>query len=199
VDLQQEALAEARTYYLPRIEAYYWRLWARPDPHEATNIAWDSQWQAGLALTWSLFDGLAREGKIVQRRAELRRQQILLSDAEERALLEISSALFELQNARELVESQRLNLERADKALSLVQTGYREGVNTQLEVLDATAALTAARGLYYRALHRHTLARIGIQKAMGLLGPRPGIRKVPGDVGPIGSLPARAAVAPDDR
>jgi hypothetical protein len=47
-------------------------------------------------------------------------------------------------------------------------------VNTQIEVIDTTAALTRAKGLYYRALHRHTTARLSLRKAMGVLTAEPG-------------------------
>ena len=198
VDLQRESLREAHARYLPSLDAYYWHRWAKPDPHESSNIEWDRQWQAGLDLSWGLFDGLAREGRIIQQRALLRKQQILLSDTEEQALLEISNALFEIQNARELVDSQRLNLERADRALELVQAGYREGVNTEVEVLDATAALTQARGLYYTALHRHTVARIDLQRAMGILGPRPGTRQGRQELARPGHVPIPAKGTPKE-
>jgi len=188
LDLQRESLNDAYTSYLPRLEAYYWNQWAKPDPHEGSRIHWGSQWQAGLTLTWPLFDGLAREGRIIREKALLRQKEVLLSGAEERAILEVRSALLELENAEKFVESQQQNLERADRALQLVQAGYREGVNTEVEVLDATAALTRARGLYYKALHRHTIARVTLQRAMGMLGPPPGTARVPKQVAEPGCV-----------
>lgn len=185
LDLQREQLKEARSRYWPRIQAYFWNLWSKPDPHESNRIEWGDQWQAGVELNWPLFDGMAREGRIIEQKALLRQNQILLSDAEEQAIEEVREAMLELQNARKLVESQELNLERADRALELVQAGYKQGVNTEVEVLDGRAALTRARGLYYQALHRHTIARIVLQKAKGILGPPPGNTKEPEEsVGP---------------
>ncbi|MFO7900390.1 MAG: TolC family protein [Planctomycetota bacterium] len=178
-DLQAEAVKEAYSRYWPRLDAYAWRRWAKPDPHQASRIEWGDQWQAGLRLSWPLFDGFAREGRIIEQEAELRRTEILLADTEEQAVQEVQNVILELQNARELVQSQRLNLQRADRALALVQAGYREGVNTEVELLDARAALTRARGLYYQALHRHTIARIDLRRARGILGPPPGSASEP--------------------
>lgn len=195
-DLQQEAYRNAHTSYLPNLEAYFWNLWAKPDPHESSNITWDTQWQYGLRLRWSLFDGLAREGQIIQERALMRERGIELADAEQKALKEVRDAMSGLESARELVESQKLNLRRADRALALVEAGYQEGVNTELEVLDARSALTRARGLYYTALHRHTMARIHLQRAVGVLGPRPGSREVPEEAPEIGSIQSTREGAP---
>ncbi len=188
LDLQDKALRVAYSDYLPHLEAYYWNLWARPDPHEASTIEWGSQWQAGLTLTWPLFDGLAREGRIMREKALLRQKEILLSEAEEQAVLEVRSALLELENAQEFAASQSQNVTRARRALELAEAGYRAEVNTELEVLDARTAVTRAEGLHYGALHRHTIARMVLQKAMGLLGPKPGTQEVPKDVKPPGDM-----------
>ncbi len=179
VRLQQEALRVYRSDYWPNLEAWGSHMWAKPDPHDSLNIAWGSQWTAGLRLTWSLFDGLRREGQIISQKAQLRQSAIQLSDTEQRILEEIRSAIYDIHDAKELVESQQLNLERANEALRLVMIGARQGVNTELEVLDARSALTRARGLYYEALHAHATARLALQRAMGILGPPPGADRVP--------------------
>ena len=175
LDLQEEAVRQSYTEYLPKINAFFSERWAKPDPHDSTNIDWGSEWQAGLRLEWALFDGLAREGNVVQKKAELEQRKLELNEKEQNALLEVRTALNSLQNADQLVETQKMNLERADRALELVTEGYKEGINTQVEVLDATAALTQARGLYYKALYKHSLARLELQHAMGMLGDKPGI------------------------
>ena len=192
-DLQAEAVTEAKSRYFPRLSAYYWHLWAKPDPQEASNIEWDDDWEAGLRLTWPIFDGLAREGNIIEQQALLRQSEIELSDAQEKAIQQVRNALLELQNARELVQTQELNLKRADRALELVQVGYREGVNTEVEVLDARTALTRTRGLYYQALHRHVMARLNLRRAQGILGAGPGARAVPEEVPRPDRLPGDSA------
>ncbi|MFO8008792.1 MAG: TolC family protein [Candidatus Brocadiia bacterium] len=177
--LQQEVLRGLFSEYWPQLEAWGWFRWAKPDPHEQSNIEWDRQWQAGLGLTWTLFDGLRREGNIIQQRAVARQSAIELADREQAVLQEVRTALLDLNDASELVDSQRLNLEQANEALRLVTVGAREGVNTELEVLDARAALTRARGDYYQALHSHALARLRYRRAVGVLGPAPGDAEVP--------------------
>ena len=71
-----------------------------------------------------------------------------------------------------------------------MQAGYREGVNTQVEVLDATAALREARGLYYQALHEHITAVLQLKQATGQLSPTPGTQEVPEDAERVGGLSA---------
>jgi len=181
IQLQEAALGILRSRYWPTLEAWGWFMWAKPDPHESTNIAWGRQWQAGLRLKWQIFDGLRREGKIIQQRATLNQSIITLSDTEQQVLEEVRNAVLSLADAQELVESQQLNLQQANEALRLVEIGFKEGVNTTLEVLDARTALTRTQGLYYQALHAHSVARLSYRRALGLLGPRPGVAGVPSE------------------
>lgn len=179
VRLQKEALRLARSRYWPRVDAIFTERWSRPDPHSMTTDEWGSSWFAGMSLDYPLFDGLRREGKMIQEKARLRQRWFELQDTEHRALLEVQEAVLTLRNAEEFVASQKLNLKRAQEALRLVRTGYREGVNTEVEVSDARAALTRASGLYYQAIYSHVIARLALQRAMGTLGPEPGDAEVP--------------------
>lgn len=186
--VQTEMLHGLRSDYLPTLEAWAWRKQAKPDPHEASRLAWGSQWAAGVRLVWTVFDGFQRKGHIMGQRAVLRQAAIKLADAEQEILEEIKNAMLDLQDAGELHRSQRLNLERANEALRLVQVGVKEGVNTELELLDARAALTRARGLYYEALHKHAVARLDLQRAMGLLAPPVRLGRVPRPEAPASAM-----------
>jgi outer membrane protein len=198
VRFQKEYLRGLYGDYLPHLEAWAWHMWAKPDPHESSMIRWGTQWQTGLRLTWSLFDGLRREGQVKQQKAVLRQSEISLADAEQGILEEIRNALLGLDDAQELVESQRLNLEQANEALRLVTIGAREGANTELEVLDARSALTRAQGLYYQALYAHAIARLNYQRAVGLLAPAAGSEGVPQTV-PDGLLVGGALETPQEQ
>jgi outer membrane protein TolC len=116
-----------------------------------------------------LFDGFTREGDIITQKAKFRQSQIDLVDAEETALLELTKAILSIKNAAEFVESQRMNLERAQEGLRLAEAGYREGTNTQVEVMDAQTALTKARSLYYQSIYSHITAKLYLQKSMGTI------------------------------
>jgi len=173
VQLQQEALRIARSAYWPRVDAWLRQEWARPDPHTSI-VEWGDAWSAGVSANWPLFDGFRREGRVRQEEARLRQRGIQLVDAEERVLLEIRQAILSLRDAEEFVQSQRLNLDRAKEALRLAQVEYRQGIADAVTVTEARAALTRAQGLYYEAVYRHTVARLDLQRAMGILGPRAG-------------------------
>jgi outer membrane protein TolC len=169
IKYQQELLRIAKSLYWPTISAYYQRTYSKPDPHNRMLIDWGDAWQAGINASLPVFDGLAREGGIIQQKARLKQANIDLVDAEETAVFELTKAILSIDNAEEFVQSQQLNLTRANEGLRLAELGYKEGTNTQVETIDAQAALTTARVNYYEAIYSHIIARIDLHKAMGIL------------------------------
>jgi outer membrane protein len=169
IKMQKELLKIARSQYFPMVNGYYSNTWAKPDPHSMMEIEWGHAWQAGIMASVPVFDGFLREGEIVAQKARFKQGQIDLIDAEETTLFELTKAQLGIENTAEFIESQRLNLTRAQEGLRLAEVGYREGTNTQVEMIDAQAALTTARANHYQAIYAHIIAKLDLQKAMGTL------------------------------
>jgi outer membrane protein TolC len=169
IKYQKELLNIARSRYWPTINGFYDNTWAKPDPHNSLMIEWGRAWQAGVMATLPVFDGFSREGEIIQQKAKFKQSQIDLINAEETALFELTKALLSIEDTEELVQSQQLNLTRAEEGSRLAKVGYREGINTQVEVIDAESALTEAKSFYYQAIYSHIIAKLDLQKAMGTL------------------------------
>lgn len=167
IRLQREKVRSLRSTYLPGIDL---ALSAGTDRPRDGDARWDGSQRAALELNWALFDGLGREGELISANARLKQREIELKDVEEDVFLGVQQALLNIKNADEFVESQRLSLQHAEEGLRLAMTGYREGVNTEVEIADARSALTEARGNHYRALFDHCMARLSLEHAMGLLG-----------------------------
>jgi outer membrane protein TolC len=168
---QREQLQIARSRYLPTLSGFFDQTWARPDPKAfvSPEIQWGDTWQAGIRGAWPIFDGFQREGAIIQEKARLRQAQLGLVDIEETALYELTRALLEMENAEEFVQSQRLNRDRATEGLRLAEVGYEQGINTQVELIDAQTALTTARVNYYESIYRHVVAKLAVRRAMGTI------------------------------
>jgi outer membrane protein len=169
IKMQKELLKIARSQYFPVVSGFYSNNWARPDPHNLLEIEWGHAWQAGVQASVPVFDGFQRKGEIVAQKARLKQGQLDLIDAEETTLFELTKAQLGIESAAEFIESQELNLTRAQEGLRLAEVGYREGTNTQVEMIDAQAALTTAKANHYQAIYAHIIAKLDLQKAMGTL------------------------------
>jgi outer membrane protein len=166
---QKELLTIARSTYYPAVNGYFNDNWTRPDPHDPMLNEWGGAWNFGFAASWPIFDGFSREGNVITQKARLKQSQIDLVDTEETALFELTRTILSIEDTAEFVDSQKFNLSRATEGLRLVEAGYRQGVNTQVEVIDAQTALTTARANYYQSIYSHDVAKLDLQRAMGTL------------------------------
>lgn len=169
VKLQEEAVNKEYSKYWPQVNAFYNYSLEKPDPYYEKKNEWDDAWNAGIDVNIPIFDGMKREGRVAKEKSILKQRNIGLLDARETTVLEIKNAVLSLRDATELVEVQRLTLKQAQEGLRLAEVGYREGTLDQVSVLDARAALTQAQLLYYRSLYAHTIARLDLNKAAGIL------------------------------
>jgi outer membrane protein TolC len=169
IELQEANIASIRADLFPQFYLFGAYGWERPSRKTITEDRWDDYWQAGIAMEWLIFDGLAVRGKLRQEAAALRQYKIAERDLREEIHLQVERALLSLEDARELVESQMENVKQAKRGLDLAKAGYRNGVNTALEVRDAENALTLAKLNYSRAIYGHMVARLGLKKATGTL------------------------------
>ena len=164
-------VAAARGEYGPKADIFLGGVFADPDPSNATRRHWNDEWVVGASMTFTLFDGFTRHGKWVQAVSQQQQAEANLKDAEEAVRVEIAKAQLDLRYADELYQSQKKNIELAREALRMMESGFRMGRNTQIEVLDAQSALTEAMGRYFNAIHAHSTARLNVRRVLGILGP----------------------------
>jgi len=167
--LSREALTAAKAEHWPKADVFFSHTFSNPGPHETSD--WGDGWSTGVTMRLPFFDGFRARGLVRQAKADVAKSRILLVNAEESVLLEVKQALLSVEDARSFVESQKANVERAQQGLKLVEAGYREGVNTELEVRDARQALLRASALHFQAIHQHEVAVLSLKKATGSFEP----------------------------
>lgn len=167
--LREQAVKVARSEFFPRLEAFFRESYAKPDPVLSTQNEWGDTWQAGVSLSFPIFDGGRRSGRLMQEEAARRQAEIDRDDARERARYEVRLAVARIQDAAEAVDAQQASLDQAREGLRLAEVGYREGTLDQVDVLEARAALVQAQTLYFASLHAHAVARLDLALARGSL------------------------------
>jgi len=113
-----------------------------------SSADWNPQpsWSAGVALTWSLFDG----GKSAAD-ARVAHANLLGAAAQRDALL--VSLTSQLDSSRAQIVANRENVRASTEAvtaahaqLQLSEARYRQGLGSQIELTDAQTAVTTAEG-----------------------------------------------------
>ena len=164
--MTEENIKIANSSYGPKVDAF-----ASGDYSNRREDDWNDEWIIGARATLSLFDGFERRGKVMAAVSKRDQAAEALRDIEDLAHVEVVDALLKLKYAEELYISQMKNLDLSKEALRILETGSSFGRNTQVEVLDARAALTQSVGTYYNAVYSHGIARLGIRYATGTLSP----------------------------
>nr|MBC8349013.1 TolC family protein [Verrucomicrobiota bacterium] len=124
-------------------------------------------WSAGVRLSWDLFDGGSRRGKMQQARSVLK--QLQHEDAELKLTIEgeVRKAYYDQQEAAAILATSADIIEQAREALQLAQDRYKAGKGTQLEVLESRLQLTRAQLEASTARHDMALAAVQMKRAIG--------------------------------
>jgi len=130
---------------------------------------WNQQGMLNLSLSWPIFDGFATRSSVSKARAELYKAELSKARLAEGIDAEVRMAYDALKTAEATVRSQRENVNLAERGLEIAQARYDAGLMSNLEVLDAQAALTQARLGYYQSLHGYALAKLEMRRVRGEL------------------------------
>jgi len=126
-------------------------------------------WQAGVVLTYPLFDGGRTRGRVSQARSGVRDLELAVAEAEQSIRLEARTALDLLQESDEIVTASSLAVTQARESLRLSESAFRNGAATTLDVSDSLLALTVAEVRKATALRNHMSARAGLLAVMNEL------------------------------
>jgi outer membrane protein len=160
---EEQQVRVARGGYLPTVSLVSGYDARNETGARSTSDAQDS-WYAGVEGQWRIFDGFETRGKVKQALARLETARINYEDSVRQVELEVQQAVSSLQEAEELIESQRKNVEQATEALRLARERLSAGAGTQLEVLDARVALTRAQVTEVEARYRYNQALANLDR-----------------------------------
>src|SRR5438552_7522937 len=127
-----------------------------------TNSSWNDiskGWIAEVTGSMPIWDSGAIYGQVKQQRALLSEAKISYDDDVRQVELEVQQAYSNLQQDRELIQSQEKNVEQADEALRLAKARLDAGAGTQLDVLNAQVQLLTAQSTRLQALFGYNSSR----------------------------------------
>ena len=159
------ALAEAKLGKRPTLAlaSGYTRVEGAGQPLDK----WDESWNANLALQMPIFDARKTAVEVQKATERVKQAEIALEMAENQVRLDVRTAANEMLQAVELVAASEKNIEQAEEALNIANVSYENGLNTNLEVMDAQLALDQARTNHSQAVHDWLVAKAKLDRALG--------------------------------
>lgn len=134
------------------------------------NSSWhdiSKGWTALVQGSLPIWDSGAIAGQVIQQRALLSEAKITYDDDVRQVELEIQQAYSNLQQNRELIQSQEKNVELAEEALRLAKARLDAGAGVQLDVLNATVQLLTAQSTRLQALFGYNSSLAEFDRATG--------------------------------
>ena len=127
----------------------------------------DWEFTGGVMVSVPLLDMAASIAQLKQSRAEHEKALIGYLDTVNVVKVDVKEAYYDLLEAREIVESQRLNIEVAEESLRIAEVRYDNGISTLVELLDTELALTQAKLNYINALYNFEEAHARLLSILG--------------------------------
>lgn len=172
-DLASLDLKNNKATHLPKLSAnfnYGWNAGAKDtDELFDFNNNWLSFGAVGLSLSWDLFSGLNRSSKMEKNRIQIRQIEIQKEQMKSSINMEIKNAKDDLKSAKESLDVQSQNKDLAVSVYEQIEIKYKNGLTSSRELLDAETAKKEAETNYYSALYDAVIAKIELEKALGIL------------------------------
>ena len=138
-----------------------------------TNIAdlnrWNSLGAFGVTFSIPIFDGLRKYHTIQKSKVQSQQLELQSSFLKNSIDLEIEQARVNLSNSVEQMDNQLENYELAQEVYRVSKIKYQEGVGSNIEVIDAENSLITAQTNYFQALYSAIIAKVSLQRALGIL------------------------------
>jgi pyruvate dehydrogenase E1 component beta subunit len=123
----------------------------------------------GATLSIPIFDGLQKHWRIQQSKIDVLKNQYTLQGLELAIEMESITASTTYQNAQSTADTQKKNMELAQRVFDVSEKKYQQGVGSNIEIVNAQTSLKEAQTNYLNALYDMLVSKIDYLKAIGNL------------------------------
>jgi outer membrane protein TolC len=142
--------------------------YARPNPRIfPREDAWHDSWDAGISVSWPLFDGGRANAEVTEAAAMARAVDARLADFDRALDLELRQRLNEAASSRAAIVAAEDGVRAAAEARRVVGDRFAAGVATNTDLIDAQLALLQAELDRTQALAAARLADARLARALG--------------------------------
>ncbi|MFY0673741.1 MAG: TolC family protein [Bacteroidia bacterium] len=121
----------------------------------------------GLQLNVPIFDGLTKSAKIQQSKVEVQKADIQLHQFEQAVIMQVEGAKNNYLLAQSEFETEKANLELAQKIYDRSKIMYEEGVGSSFELTSALTDLYTAQSAYLQSSYKLITTQINLEQALG--------------------------------
>lgn len=142
--------------------------YARPNPRIFPRMGeWRESWDAGINISWPIFDGGRTKSEMAEAAAGVRALQARLAEFDSMVGLEIRQRLSELESSRAALDAADVAVRASTEARRVIGERFTAGVATSTDVVDAQVAILQAQLDRTQAIAAARLAEARLNRAIG--------------------------------
>jgi len=166
VDISAWGIKMARSNGLPQINANLGYDYRSNDLGDMFNSR-HNNWNAGVSVRMPIFDGFSTKAKVDEAKAKYAQAILSKENVSDQVVVDIKKACLDLKDSFSIIKSQRANIVEAKDALRIAEIGYDNGVDINLDVLDAQVSLGQVQQNLASAIYDYLMAEAYLKRTMG--------------------------------
>lgn len=133
-----------------------------------TGLPAANNFNAGLVITWPIFNGFATEHQVQEAKATQNAIRYAIEDLELRVWLDVKSAYLQLQTSVERIHQAEATLAASSGQLELADKRYNAGLGNIIELTDAERFYIQDDAAYVDALYGYSVAKATLDRVTGM-------------------------------
>ena len=169
VKLYEQKQNVARAEMLPNIALMGAYSFSNPNVFNGFDKSFKGMFSVGATVSIPLWHWGGRYSKLRAAKSETLIKQLELDEAKEKVELQVSQAVFKTKESLKTLQMTENNLAKADENLRQAQLGYREGMNSIDNVMEAQTAWLKANSEHIDAGIDVQMCNVYLSKVLGSL------------------------------
>lgn len=157
--------------YFPRVlvSAAYGHNNGRNNLIDLFSTQWFNSMAINLQVQIPVFDGFQKKYAGQQKKIALEKARLGSNLLKNSIDLQVRQSQITIQNSLQTLRTQKRNLDLAQEILRVTRIKYKEGVGSNIEVLNAESSSREAQTNYFSSLLDFMIAKVDLDKATGKL------------------------------
>jgi outer membrane protein len=130
---------------------------------------WYGNGRYAVSLNVPIFDGLYKKAKMDQAKIDIKKTENTKQQALLGMNLQVGQAKTNYLNTLKTIELQKKTQDLAESIFNTTKIKFKEGIGSSFEMINAESELTQANTNYLNALYELNVAKIDLNKALGIL------------------------------
>lgn len=169
IRLNEENVNVQRSGHFPTVSASAsWTAEAQEDDEkDVLDWRYNNSVYVGVNARVPIFNGLQTTARTEKARLEKRIAEENRDNAVRQYLITLEETVASIERLEELIEGYRESVEQARLAYEAAESRFRNGVGAQVEVVEASLALSQARVGYHEAIFNYNVAGATLELLLG--------------------------------